>query len=92
MQGRGQVQAGAIGAEAVRQDDAALSTVRLSAFGLRRDPPRPAADRRADYERLFDYDTLFYDVFRAAAADEVICSARPRGCSGGPAHPYTRRR
>ena len=71
------MQAGAIGAEVVRQDDAALSTVRLSAFGLRRDPPRPAADRRADYERLFDYDTLFYDVFRTAAADEVICLGPP---------------
>lgn len=71
------MQAGAIGAEIGREGDAALSTVRLSAFGLRRDPPRPAADRRADYERLFDYDTLFYDVFRTAAADEIICLGPP---------------
>jgi hypothetical protein len=54
-----------------------LSTVRLSDFGLRREPPRPPDDRSADYESLFDYDTLFYDVFHAGDARRVICLGPP---------------
>jgi hypothetical protein len=42
--------------------DASLSTAHLSTFGLRREPPRPVADRQAGYETLFDFDTLFYDT------------------------------
>ncbi len=50
----------------------ALSTLRLSAFGLRRDPPRRPADRSADYEALFDYDTLFYDLFRSPDGAAIV--------------------
>ena len=41
-----------------------LSTVALASFGLRRDPPRPLDDRQPGYLDLFDFGTLFYDVFR----------------------------
>ena len=54
-----------------------LSAVRLSTFGLRREPPRPIEDRPAGYEALFDFDTLFYDVFRAADSRQVICLGPP---------------
>lgn len=57
--------------------EAGLSTVRLSDFGLRREPPRPPSDRPGDYERLFDADTLFYDVFQSAERDAVICLGPP---------------
>jgi hypothetical protein len=54
-----------------------LSSVRLSSFGLRREPPRAMEDRPSGYERLFDFDTLFYDVFRSAEPGEVICLGPP---------------
>ena len=54
-----------------------LSSVQLSSFGLRREPPRPPEDRTADYERLFDFDTLFYDVFRGRDPRQVICLGPP---------------
>jgi len=54
----------------IRED--ALSTLRLSAFDLRRDPPRRPEDRGADYEALFDYDTLFYDLFRSPDGATII--------------------
>lgn len=55
----------------------ALSTVRLSDFGLRRDPPRPADDRQPGYEAMFDYDTLFFDVFRSSDDRKIICLGPP---------------
>jgi hypothetical protein len=54
-----------------------LSSVRLSSFGLRRQPPRALDDRPPSYERLFDFDTLFYDVFRGRDPHEVICLGPP---------------
>lgn len=57
--------------------DGALSTVRLSDFGLRREPPRPLGDRTPDYEKLFDYDTLFYDVFQAPQGQGLVCLGPP---------------
>jgi hypothetical protein len=64
-------------ADAAEQADAKLSTVNLSSFGLRRDPPRPLDDRQRDYLELFDFDTLFYDVFRGDDPEEVICLGPP---------------
>jgi hypothetical protein len=60
-----------------REIDLYLSTVRLSDFGLRREAPRPLGDRTPDYESLFDYDTLFYDVFHAGDARRIICLGPP---------------
>ena len=60
-----------------RGDDDALSSVRLSIFGLRREPPRPPDDRKRGYEELFDYDTLYYDVFRSGDGRHVICQGPP---------------
>jgi len=57
--------------------DALLSTVGLSAFGLVREPPRALDDRLPGYESLFDYDTLFYDVFRTGDGTSVICLGPP---------------
>lgn len=57
--------------------DASLSTVRLSDFGLRREPPRPLDDRQPDYADVFDYDTLFYDVFRMGDGERVVCLGPP---------------
>lgn len=43
----------------------ALSTCTIAAgTGLRRDPPRPPRLRNAVYAEQFDWDTLFYDVYR----------------------------
>ncbi len=62
-------------------EDDALSSVRLSTFGLRREPPRPPDDRKGGYEALFDYDTLYYDVFRSGDGRRVICQGPPLlGC------------
>jgi hypothetical protein len=55
----------------------ALSSVRLSSFGLSRQPPRALDDRPPSYERLFDFDTLFYDVFRGPDPQQVICLGPP---------------
>jgi hypothetical protein len=57
--------------------DPELSVVRLSDFGLRREPPRPVDDRQPGYEALFDYDTLFYDVFRSADGKRIVCLGPP---------------
>ena len=54
-----------------------LSPVRLSTFGLRREPPRPIDDRPTGYDAAFDFDTLFYDVFRTADPRQVICLGPP---------------
>ncbi len=54
-----------------------LSTVRLSEFGLRREPPRPASDRQPGYEDLFDHDTLFFDVFHSSDGRKIICLGPP---------------
>jgi len=54
-----------------------LSTVRLSDFGLFREPPRPAEDRQPGYEAMFDYDTLFFDVFRSFDGRKIICLGPP---------------
>jgi hypothetical protein len=54
-----------------------LSSVHLSSFGLRRQPPRALDDRPPNYERLFDFDTLFYDVFRSRDPRQVICLGPP---------------
>jgi hypothetical protein len=56
---------------------ASLSAVRLSTFALRREPPRPIEDRLPGYEELFDFDTLFYDVFRTADPRQVMCLGPP---------------
>lgn len=43
----------------------ALSTCRIApASGILRQPPRPAGLRDALYAQQFDWDTLFYDVYR----------------------------
>jgi hypothetical protein len=61
--------------------DGVLSSVRLSDFGLRREPPRPPRDRRPGYEKRFDYDTLYYDVFRSGDGRHVVCAGPPLlGC------------
>jgi hypothetical protein len=54
-----------------------LSTVGLARFGLRRDPPRPPADRQPGYLDLFDSETLFYDAFRGADPCDVILIGPP---------------
>lgn len=54
-----------------------LSTVGLSEFGLRREPPRPVEDRQPGYEAVFDYDTLFFDVFRSCDGRKIICLGPP---------------
>ncbi len=54
-----------------------LSPVLLSTFGLRREPPRPIGDRTAGYDAAFDFDTLFYDVFRTADPRQVVCLGPP---------------
>lgn len=51
--------------------------MRLSDFGLRREPPRPVHDRQPGYELLFDFDTLFYDVFRSGDGQKIICLGPP---------------
>jgi hypothetical protein len=33
-------------------------------IGLRRESPRPQSQRQPDFDARFDFDTLFYDVFR----------------------------
>ena len=63
--------------------DAALSTVQLASFRLRRDPPRPPDDRQPGYLDLFDFNTLFYDVFRSTDAEEVVLIGPPLlNCAG----------
>ena len=57
--------------------DSWLSSVHLSSFGLRREPPRPVDDRQPGYESLFDYDTLFYDVFRGSEGKTIVCLGPP---------------
>ncbi len=54
-----------------------LSTVKLASFDLRRDPPRPPDDRQPGYLDLFDFDTLFYDVFHGGDAGEVVLVGPP---------------
>jgi hypothetical protein len=54
-----------------------LSTVALASFGLRRDPPRPLDDRQPGYLELFDFGTLFYDVFRGADPQDVMLIGPP---------------
>jgi hypothetical protein len=54
-----------------------LSTVALASFGLRRDPPRPLDDRQSGYLDLFDFGTLFYDVFRGADPQDVMLIGPP---------------
>jgi len=49
-----------------------LSSVRLSSFGLRREPPRPVAHREPGYEERYDFDTLFYDLFAAADGRAIL--------------------
>lgn len=56
---------------------AELSSVRLSTFGLRREPPRAAAHREPGYEACFDFDTLFYDLFAAASGRAILGIAPP---------------
>ena len=65
-----------LSADAERRLDR-LSTVGLASFGLRRDPPRPLADRQPGYLDLFDFDTLFYDVFRGADPSDVMLIGPP---------------
>jgi hypothetical protein len=60
-----------------------LSTVALASFGLRRDPPRPLDDRQPGYLDLFDFGTLFYDVFRGTDPQEVMLVGPPLlNCAG----------
>jgi len=54
-----------------------ISPVSLSTFGLKRNPPRPEHDRQEGYLDLFDFDTLFYDVFHCPAEDCIIALAPP---------------
>ncbi len=51
---------------------AGLFPVRLSDFGLRREPPRPPAEREPGYEERYDSDTLLYDVFAAADGRAIL--------------------
>lgn len=57
--------------------DIGLNPVSLSTFGLRREPPRSIDDRQPGYESLFEYDTLFFDVFWAADGGSVVCLGPP---------------
>ena len=41
-------------------------------LGLRRQSPRPHALRQADFDDRFDFDTLFYDVFRHPDSNMVL--------------------
>jgi len=54
-----------------------ISPVSLSAFQLRRNPPRPVHDRQKGYLDQFDSDTLFYDVFHCPAEDCIVALAPP---------------
>jgi hypothetical protein len=56
---------------------AELSSVRLSSFGLTREPPRPAAHREPGYQARYDFDTLFYDVFATADGRAILGIAPP---------------
>ena len=73
--------AGSTPPEARRQ--AGLSTVALAGFGLRRHPPRAPADRQPGYLDLFDFDTLFYDAFRATDPRHAVLIGPPLlNCQG----------
>ena len=54
-----------------------LSPVFLSAFGLRREPPRPAADRELGYEDRYDSETMFFDVFFSEDGRQIIAPCPP---------------
>ena len=55
-----------------------LSSITLSPEDhARREPPRPQAFRVNDYEQLFDYDTVAYDIFRSESGTETICVMPP---------------
>src|ERR1043165_836107 len=41
-------------------------------LGLRRQSPRPRALRQPDFDARFDFDTLFYDVFRHPDNNTVL--------------------
>ena len=58
-------------------DATALSPVYLSTFGLRREPSRPPQDREPGYERSYDFDTLFYDVFLAHDGRSITAISPP---------------
>ncbi|MFC4243692.1 hypothetical protein ACFOYW_09930 [Gryllotalpicola reticulitermitis] len=51
------------------------SAVRLPDNAPRRERPRPVELRDADYDKKFDFDTMFYDVFRSG--DDVIAIGPP---------------
>lgn len=50
-----------------------ISPIKLDpSLGLRRQSPRPHALRQPDFEDRFDFDTLFYDVFRHPDSSMVL--------------------
>jgi len=57
--------------------DTPLSPVRLTAFGLRREPPRPPEHREPGYEQRFEADTLFYDVTLSADGRTITAPGPP---------------
>jgi hypothetical protein len=51
----------------------AISPIILDpSLGLRRRSPRPHALRQPDFDERFDFDTLFYDVFRHPDSSRVL--------------------
>lgn len=45
---------------------------------LRRQPPRPVAERQPDYDLKFDFQTVFYDCFQDAEdGDQIVCIGPP---------------
>lgn len=41
-------------------------------WGLKRESPRPLHLRQPNFDERFDFDTLFYDVFRVADSDKIF--------------------
>ncbi len=63
--------------QADEKSPAQLSSVFLSAFGLRRLPPRPEKDREPGYDEKFDHDTLFYDLFLSDDGRRIVAPCPP---------------
>lgn len=60
------------------------AAVGLSQFGLERPLPDGLSDRADQAKDRFDFETMFFDVFRSASGDDVICLGPPlEGCIPG---------
>ena len=60
------------------------AAVGLSQFGLTRPLPEGLSSRADQARDRFDFETMFFDVFRSASGDSVICLGPPlEGCLPG---------